>query len=118
MVADQGVGGDHDDHVEFGEDGDLLAGADYRWSDVRADEWSGYLYGVPSELKTTDSSQDMGGVFVQDTWRPNERWQLNGSLRYDYVTNRGTMVRQALDDGAVAGFRSRRSHHTGPGLCR
>ncbi|MEJ2384058.1 MAG: TonB-dependent receptor [Xanthomonadales bacterium] len=78
-----------------------LAGADYRWSDVRVDEWSGYLNGAPSELKTTDSSQDMGGVFVQDTWRPGERWQFNGSLRYDYVTNRGALVRQALDDGAT-----------------
>ena len=80
---------------------ELLAGADYRWSDVRVDEWSGYLNGAPSELKTTDSSQDMGGVFVQDTWRPGERWQLNGSLRYDYVTNRGAVFRQALDDGAT-----------------
>ena len=80
---------------------ELLAGADYRWADVRVDEWSAFVNGRPSQLKTTDSSQDMGGVFVQDTWRPGERWQLNGSLRYDYVTNLGATVQQDLDGGAT-----------------
>ena len=80
---------------------EVLAGADYRWSDVRVDEWSGYQDGVPAEIKTTDSSQDMGGVFVQDSWRPVERWQFNGSLRLDRVTNRGAMVRYDLGNGAT-----------------
>ena len=78
---------------------ELLAGADYRWSDVRVDEWSAYVDGVPRELKTTDSSQDMGGVFVQDSWRIDDRWQLNGSLRYDYVTNQGAVVSRDTTTG-------------------
>jgi len=80
---------------------ELLAGVDYRWSEVRVDEWSGYVAGAPTALKTTVSSQDLGGVFVQDTWRPGERWQVNGSLRYDTVSNRGAVRSRDLAGGGV-----------------
>jgi outer membrane receptor protein involved in Fe transport len=78
----------------------LTAGIDYRWSDVRVDEWGGYTDGVPGERLTTRSRQDMGGLFVQDTWRASEYWQFSGSLRYDRVVNSGNSETTELDTGA------------------
>jgi outer membrane receptor protein involved in Fe transport len=98
---------------------ELLAGADYRWSDVRVDEWSDFADGVAGTLQTTVSSQDMGGVFVQDNWRPGERWQVNGSLRYDTVTNRGAVVRRDLPGGGVTGeesYAANAEHTVNPSL--
>lgn len=77
-------------------------GADYRWSDVTVDEWSRYVGETPGELISTDSRQDMGGVFIQDHWRIDERWQINGSLRYDYVINSGASIQTRLDEGSGA----------------
>ena len=62
---------------------ELTAGADYRWSEVTVDEWSSFRDGIPSALKTTDSDQDFGGVFLQDSWKVSERWRINASLRFD-----------------------------------
>lgn len=80
----------------------VSVGADYRWADVRVDEWGDYVAGQPRELLTTVSRQDMGGVFLQDHWRPTARWQLDGSLRYDYVVNSGTSRTEALPGGETA----------------
>jgi outer membrane receptor protein involved in Fe transport len=81
----------------------LSAGADYRWSDVRVDEWSGFdpEGRNPAFLKTTVSSQDLGGVYVQDSWQPGARWTVNGSLRFDYVTNRGRVQQATLPGNDV-----------------
>ena len=86
LTWSQKIGGGHE----------LTAGADYRWSEVTVDEWSGFLAGMPSELKTTDSSQDFGGVFVQDSWKATEQWRINASLRFDYVTNNGMVTGRDL----------------------
>ena len=75
---------------------ELTVGADYRWSEVKVDEWGGFISGVPSELKTTNSNQDFGGVFVQDSWKVTDRWRINASLRFDYVTNDGSVFERDL----------------------
>lgn len=80
-------------------DHELSIGADYRWSDVSVDEWSRYTGQTPAELLTTDSRQDMGGVFIQDAWRIDARWQFNASLRYDYIINSGSSLKTDLDAG-------------------
>jgi outer membrane receptor protein involved in Fe transport len=74
----------------------LTAGADYRWSEVKVDEWGGFRDGVPTQLKTTDSTQDFGGVFIQDSWKAAARWRINASLRFDYVTNSGAVNERDL----------------------
>lgn len=68
----------------------VSAGMDYRWTDVSINDYQAYRNGTATELKITDASQDMGGVFIQDIWSIGSHWQLNGSLRYDYVTNEGS----------------------------
>lgn len=82
---------------------DLSFGADYRWADVTVDEWSRYTGDTPAELLTTDSRQDMGGVFIQDNWRINPRWQANASLRYDYITNSASSLETDLEAGEIDG---------------
>jgi outer membrane receptor protein involved in Fe transport len=82
---------------------DVSAGADYRWADVLVDEWSRYNEGEPGLLLTTDSRQDIGGVFIQDVWRMSDRWQANGSLRYDRVVNSGDSIETDLETGSVTG---------------
>lgn len=77
----------------------LTLGADYRWADVRLDEYSRYNRGTPLDLLTTDSRQDMGGVFIQDHWRGGGKWQMNGSLRWDYVVNSGKSELTSLQTG-------------------
>ena len=79
-------------------DHELVAGADYRWADVRLDEWGRYRDGEPGERLTTLSRQDMGGVFVQYAWLPNGRWRFDGSLRYDYVVNSASSELVDLED--------------------
>ena len=81
----------------------LTAGIDYRWADVRLDEYSRYVQGAPLDLLITDSRQDMGGVFIQDHWRVGEKWQLDGSLRWDYVVNSGSSELTALLTGTPNG---------------
>ncbi|MBT8040463.1 MAG: TonB-dependent receptor [Gammaproteobacteria bacterium] len=78
---------------------EVSVGADYRWSDVRVDEWTDYVGGQPRELLNTISRQDMGGVFVQDHWRFGARWALDGTLRYDYVVNSGKSRATLLEGG-------------------
>lgn len=80
----------------IGKGHELTVGADYRWSQVKVDEWGGFQGGAPSELKTTRSEQDFGGMFVQDSWKASERWRINASLRFDYVTNSGTVTERDL----------------------
>lgn len=82
---------------------EVTAGADYRWADVTVDEWSGYVGGAPTQLLTTVSRQDMGGVFIQDNWNISDRWRANGSLRYDYVVNSGSSLDTDLVSGAATG---------------
>ena len=82
---------------------DLSFGADYRWADVTLDEWSRYTGGTPAKLLTTDSRQDMGGVFVQDAWRIDARWQANASLRYDYIINSASSFETDLEAGVING---------------
>ena len=77
----------------------LTAGIDYRWTDIKIKDYEPYLEGAPPEVKTTDASQDMGGVFVQDIWKLNTRWQLSGSLRFDQVSNRGNAQTLSLVNG-------------------
>jgi len=77
----------------------LSAGIDYRWTDLDIDQFSSFSGDVPRVLDTWATSQDLGGLFVQDTWQLNDRWQLNGSLRYDYVTNQGDKVTTDLTSG-------------------
>jgi iron complex outermembrane receptor protein len=79
---------------------ELTAGADYRWADVTLDEWSRYSDGVPGLLLSTDSEQDIGGVFVQGHWRSSERWQADGTLRYDRVSNSAGSIETDLETGA------------------
>lgn len=78
----------------------VTAGADYRWTDITVNDFEAYTDGMPGELKITRATQDMGGVFIQDTWELDQRWQLNGSLRYDYVTNQGNVNTRDLAAGA------------------
>lgn len=85
---------------------ELTAGTDYRWTEVRVDEWSDFESGVPSALKTTNSNQDLGGVFIQDSWLAAPRWRFNGSLRYDYVTNDGRVVKRDLFNHLTTGSES------------
>jgi outer membrane receptor protein involved in Fe transport len=95
----------------------VTAGADYRWADVLIDNYERYLDGVPRELKSTDASQDMGGIFIQDTWQLSERWQLNGSIRYDHVSNRGAARVTDLETGNVVAsqvYDSNSEHTTNP----
>lgn len=80
---------------------EITAGADYRWTEVVINDYGRYLNEMARELKVTDASQDMGGVFIQDTWRISERWQVNGSLRYDYVTNQGDVEVTDLTNGQI-----------------
>ena len=53
-------------------------------------------------MKTTVSDQDFGGVFVQDSWKASERWRINASLRFDYVTNRGAVTERDLQAGEIS----------------
>lgn len=82
---------------------EIVAGADYRWADVRVDEYGRYNRGAPLELLTTRSRQDMGGVFIQDHWRIGDRWQVDGSLRWDYVVNSASNQLTALLTGTPVG---------------
>lgn len=81
----------------------VTAGADYRWTEIEVNDFSRYVGINPREQKVTDASQDMGGIFIQDNWELGEHWQLNGSLRYDYVTNRGQVEVIDLTSGATSG---------------
>ncbi|MEE4218098.1 MAG: TonB-dependent receptor [Xanthomonadales bacterium] len=82
---------------------DLSFGADYRWADVSVDEWSRYTENRPARRLTTDSRQDMGGVFVQDTWRIDARWRASASLRYDYIVNSASSLETDLETGEISG---------------
>ena len=82
---------------------ELTAGADYRWTDVLLDEYSRYNRGAPLDLLTTDSRQDMGGVFIRDHWRIDTKWQLDGSVRWDYVVNSAESELTALLPGTPIG---------------
>jgi hypothetical protein len=44
-----------------------------------------YAYGVGSSDVNSDT--DVYGLFVEDSWRPNERLVVNGGIRYDVDTN-------------------------------
>ena len=84
----------------------LTAGADYRWTDITVRDWRSYSGDTPRRLTTTRAEQDLGGLFVQDNWQINDRWQANGSLRYDYVTNKGSAVSRSLTSNTVTGQES------------
>ena len=86
---------------DLGDRHSLSAGADYRWTDLDIDDFGRFLGAVPRELKVTTASQDLGGIFIQDTWSVNDRWKLSGSLRYDYVTNSGQTATKDLPDGVI-----------------
>jgi outer membrane receptor protein involved in Fe transport len=90
----------------LGENHSLTAGVDYRWTDVTIDEFGRYRDGAPRQLKTTTGSQDMGGVFIQDIWQISEHWQVNGSLRYDYVSNSGELVVRDLTNDSIDSTKS------------
>lgn len=79
----------------------LSAGADYRWTEMSVNELGRFLNDMPREYKVTTGDQDMGGVFAQDIWKINDRWQLNGSVRFDYVTNNGMLEITDLTSGMV-----------------
>lgn len=79
----------------------LTAGADYRWTDMSVNESGRFLDGMPREHKVTTGDQDMGGVFAQDVWEINDRWQVNGSARFDYVTNNGALEIMDLTSGMM-----------------
>ena len=86
---------------EFAQSHTFTTGVDYRWTEITVNDFGRYLQDVAREQKVIDAEQDMGGVFIQDTWKLNDRWQLNGSLRYDYVTNQGSTVVSDLTSGVV-----------------
>jgi outer membrane receptor protein involved in Fe transport len=86
----------------LGDSHNFTAGVDYRWTDLTIDDYGRYLEGAPTNLRTTAATQDMGGAFVQDTWMLGPRWQLNGSLRFDYVTNQAKAVSVDLASGEPA----------------
>lgn len=79
----------------------LTAGVDYRWTEMTINEYGRYLADIPRQLSVIVGDQDMGGIFVQDVWEINDRWQAIGSVRYDYVTNNGTRVITDLTNGMI-----------------
>lgn len=70
----------------FGRHG-LSAGADYLW--VEGEAWEDIVFrdGVATQRRHTGGEQVLGGVYVQDEFRPAERWQLVGGLRLDRWRN-------------------------------
>lgn len=86
---------------DLGNGHSISAGADYRWTDIDIDEFSRYSGDTPRNLNTWVASQDLGGLFIQDTWQLNDAWQLNGSVRYDYVSNQGEKVTTDLTTGSI-----------------
>jgi outer membrane receptor protein involved in Fe transport len=81
----------------------LNAGIDYRWTEFDLDNYSSYSNESPRRLMALESSQDLGGVFIQDTWDVSNRWQVSASLRYDRVTNSGNSVNSNLVTGGITG---------------
>lgn len=79
----------------------LTAGGDYRWTEMTVNEFGRYLADMPRQLTVINGDQDMGGVFVQDVWEINDRWQAIGSVRYDYVTNNGSRIITDLTNGMI-----------------
>lgn len=84
----------------------VAAGSEIRWGRISLE--STFYWKIPDHVTSTPSNDPTG---------PGHRGSAGRNR--PAVDVAGCMPAQGEPaDGAVAGFRSSRSHHTGPGLCR
>jgi outer membrane receptor protein involved in Fe transport len=93
----------------------LLAGGDFRWIDGQSDD---SYYSAVNDRKVSSGRQNFFGVFVEDVYRPSEKFEADLSVRTDVFQNLAGQIRNNPVGGknTTADFPDRTRTATSPRL--